>query len=87
MAYATHCYCGIASGLGTDTGTGFQSSSINVLNPKGPSININVHHNPNNVRKGGGGGKRLVRILILTKILKMSTIHAAINKHKLLSCQ
>ena len=30
--YATHCHCGIASGLGT--GTGFQSSSINVLNPK-----------------------------------------------------
>ena len=27
---------------------------------KGPSININVHHNPNNVRKGGGG-KSLVR--------------------------
>ena len=22
---------------------------------KGPSININVHRNPNNVRKGGGG--------------------------------
>ena len=29
--YDTHCQCGIASGLGT--GTGFQSSSINVLNP------------------------------------------------------
>ena len=29
--YATHCHCGIASGLGT--GTGFQSSSINVLKP------------------------------------------------------
>ena len=26
----------------------------NVELRKGPSININVHHNPNNVRKGGG---------------------------------
>ena len=26
---------------------------------KGPSININVHNNPNNVRKGGRGVKAL----------------------------
>ena len=51
---------------------------------KGPSININVHHNPNNVRKGGGG-KSLVRILILTKTLKISTIQPC--KHTLLSRQ
>ena len=31
-----------------------------------------MHHNPNNVRKGGGG-KGLVRILILTKTLTIST--------------
>ena len=37
---------------------------------KGQSININVHRNPNNVRKRGGG-KCLVRILLLTKTLKI----------------
>ena len=42
---------------------------------KGPSIHINVHRNPNNVRKGGGG-KCLVRILLLTKTLKISIIQA-----------
>ena len=40
---------------------------------KGPSINSNVHRNPSNVRKGGGG-KCLVRILLLTKTLKISII-------------
>ena len=42
---------------------------------KGPSININVHRNPNNVMKGGGG-KCLVRILLLTKTLNISIIHS-----------
>ena len=42
---------------------------------KGQSININVHRNLNNVRKGGGG-KCLVRILLLTKTLKISIIHS-----------
>ena len=49
---------------------------------KGPSININVHRNPNNVRKGGGD-KGLVRILLLTKTLTISTIQPV--QHKLLS--
>ena len=49
---------------------------------KGLSININVHRNPNNVRKGEGG-KGLVRILLLTKTLKCSTIQPC--QHKLLS--
>ena len=40
---------------------------------KGPSININVHRNPNNVRKGeGGGGKGPVRIFLLTKTEKFN---------------
>ena len=36
---------------------------LNGFLPKGPSINIDVHRNHNNVRKGGGG-KCLVRILL-----------------------
>ena len=52
------------------------------LEAEGPSININVHRNPSNARKGEGS-KCLVRILLLTKTLKMSAIQPC--QQKLLS--
>ena len=59
------------SGMSNLTGTPFYKTD----GGKGPSININVHRNPYNVRKGGGG-KCLVRILLLTKTLNISIIQA-----------
>ena len=54
---------------------GFVFRFLQVVERKGPSININVHRNPNNLGRGGGG-KCIVRILFLTKTLKISITQA-----------
>ena len=48
---------------------------------KGRSLNIDVYHNPNNVRKGGGGNGH-VRIVFQVKISIFFTIRTIGRTHR-----